>query len=327
MKKLVLLAALFITTSAYSKKVKFAVDMTGQIINVTGIHVAGDFQTLAGFPGGDWASNTTTLTQEGSTDIYSIVVDIPAFAKYEYKFINGDQFYEAEFVPEYSRVGYNFNDNRWLYVDSLADDTTFIGAILFGGNAPAGQLLLRTLVDVSSIMPVSTAGIHVAGTFQGWSPTATIMYSFGSNVYEVISYAVAGTFEYKFYNGNTINDAEVITGACTINSNRTIVLAADTILPTMCYGSCSVCVASVAETNPSTFSVFPNPSENQTCISFRENGLRQVRISDATGKLIRSYNSVYGDKLIVSKDALSSGLYIIQVTDGSSFSTGKLIFK
>lgn len=327
MKKLLLIAVLFISTAAYSKKVKFAVDMTGQTINVTGIHVAGDFQTLAGFPGGDWASNTTTLTQEGTTDIYSIVVDIPAFAKYEYKFINGDQFYEAEFVPEYSRVGYNFNDNRWLYVDSLADDTTFVGAILFGGNAPAGQILLRTLVDVSSIMPVSTAGVHVAGTFQGWDPASTTMYSFGSNVYEVISYAVAGTYEYKFFNGNTINDAEVIPGPCTVNSSRSIVLVADTILPTMCYGSCSICVAAVAEANPSTFSVFPNPSDNQTCISFRENGVRQVRISDINGKLKRSYNAVSGNRIIVSRDDLNSGLYIIQVSDGSSLSTGKLIFK
>ena len=91
---------------------------------------------LQAFRKGDWASNTTTLTQEGSTEIYSIVVDIPAFAKYEYKFLNGDQFYEAEFVP-IIRVGYNFNDNRWIYVDSLANDTTFVGAILFAGNAPA----------------------------------------------------------------------------------------------------------------------------------------------------------------------------------------------
>ena len=129
MKKIIstaLLLSIF-AMNVSAKKVKFAVDMTGQIINTTGIHISGDFQTIAGFPGGDWASNTTPLTQEGTTDIYSIVVDIPAFAKYEYKFLNGDQFYEAEFVPVESRVGYNFDDNRWIYVDSLADDTSFVG--------------------------------------------------------------------------------------------------------------------------------------------------------------------------------------------------------
>ena len=72
MKKIIstaLLLSIF-AMNVSAKKVKFAVDMTGQIINTTGIHISGDFQTIAGFPGGDWASNTTPLTQEGTTDIY-----------------------------------------------------------------------------------------------------------------------------------------------------------------------------------------------------------------------------------------------------------------
>ena len=72
---------LLLSTNIYAKKVKFAVDMTGQTINATGVHVSGDFQTLAGFSGGDWQPNTTSLTKESGTDIYSIVVDIPAMAK------------------------------------------------------------------------------------------------------------------------------------------------------------------------------------------------------------------------------------------------------
>src|SRR5437868_4873019 len=95
-KFLVLVAALFLSTTVFAKKVKFAVDMTGDTINVTGMHIGGDFQTAAGFAGGDWMPNTTPLTQEGVTDIWSIVVDIPAFQKYEYKILNGDQWYDAE---------------------------------------------------------------------------------------------------------------------------------------------------------------------------------------------------------------------------------------
>src|SRR3989344_125947 len=136
MKKIILVSVAILLASniTFAKKIKFSVDMTGIAISPFGMHISGDFQTLAGFSGGDWMSNNTPLTQEISdTNIYSIVVDIPAFAKYEYKFVNGDQFYEAEFVPEESRVGYNFNDSRWIYLDSLADDTTFVGAILFGG--------------------------------------------------------------------------------------------------------------------------------------------------------------------------------------------------
>src|SRR6185436_15682419 len=156
--KKILFIFLFLLVAGISvaKKVKFAVDMTGQVLNVTGVHIGGDFQTLAGFAGGDWMPGTTPMTQEtGDTNIYSIVVDIPAFTKYEYKVINGDQWYEAEFVPLESRVGYNFNDNRWLWVDSLSNDTTFVGALLFSGNAPAGLKLLRVVVDMQNEPSVS----------------------------------------------------------------------------------------------------------------------------------------------------------------------------
>ncbi|MBL0105706.1 MAG: hypothetical protein IPP51_19130 [Bacteroidetes bacterium] len=126
MKKLVIgMLMLVCALQASAKKVKFAVDMTGIVINVTGMHISGDFQTEIGLQN-DWVSDSTSLYQESAdTNIYSIVVDLPAFRLYEYKFLNGDQFYEAEFVPIESRVGYNFDDNRWLYVDSLGDDTTF----------------------------------------------------------------------------------------------------------------------------------------------------------------------------------------------------------
>jgi DNA repair exonuclease SbcCD ATPase subunit len=38
-----------------------------------------------------------------------------------------------------------------LYVDSLADDTTYVGALIFAGNAPAGLELIRYKVDMENI--------------------------------------------------------------------------------------------------------------------------------------------------------------------------------
>ena len=192
MKKVFIVAILMLLSLvSNAKKVKFSVNMSAQLVNTTGVHVAGDFQTIAGFAGGDWNSATTTLTPEVSNpSIYSIVLDIPAFAKYEYKYVNGDQFYEAEFVPQESRVGYNFNDNRWLYIDSLANDTTDIGALLFAGNAPEGKILVRYLVDMQLQSLVNGSGVHIAGDFQGWDAAKNILYSFGSNIFEVICNAI-----------------------------------------------------------------------------------------------------------------------------------------
>lgn len=330
MKKLIstLLLLVIITISATAKKVKFAVDMTGQLVNTTGIHCSGDFQTIAGFPGGDWASNTTTLTQEGSTEIYSIVVDIPAFAKYEYKFLNGDQFYEAEFVPIESRVGYNFNDNRWIYVDSLANDTTFVGAILFAGNAPAGNFLVRFLVDTQTLPSFDPAGMHVAGNFQNWDPTTTYLYSFATNVHEIISYVPTGTYEFKFYNGNTIGTAESVPAICAVNTNREITVDKDTVLTAFCFASCTACLVGIEENEIlAGVELFPNPAEDFTMITFSDNNLSYtISVFDITGRKVSTYFTENKNSVRIETENLNKGIYFVNAVASNNKSySGKLI--
>lgn len=331
MKKLLFIVLLStLAANAFAKKIKFAVDMTGETINTTGMHIVGDFQTLAGFPGGDWNSATTSLTLEAGTNIYSIVVDIPAFAKYEYKFCNGDQSYEVEFVPEESRVGYNFIDNRWIYLDSLADDTTFVGAIIWNQNAPAGLTLVRFYVDMQNEI-ASSDGVHVAGDFQGWNPQATILYSFGSNIYETISYVTAGTYAYKFYNGNTAAIVETIPGICSVNSNREMVVQYDTLLQTVCYGSCIACVSTAgiaANTVKQNLQLLPNPGSDYSLLTWNDLlYTHNVTLLDATGRTVRQYNKLTGNALRIQKENLENGIYFVRLTntDGTA-SVNKLIF-
>ena len=322
------LAILFINT-AEAKKVKFSVDMTNQIISPNGIHVSGDFQTLAGFPGGDFNSATTVLGQEGSTNIYSILVDIPAFAKYEFKYVNGDQFYEAEFLPLIECcVNYNFNDNRWLYIDSLSNDTTDVGAVLFGANAPAGLILVRFVVDMQN-ETVSPNGIHVAGNFQGWNPATTTMYSFGNNLYDVIIYVSTGTYEYKFYNGNTIGSEEIIPVICSVNSNRELSVTADTVLSSVCFGSCTACsVSGVSEIETkSGLRLMPNPSTSFTVLEINDNStLHTVSITDITGRKVRNYFHYQSNTLLIEKGNLENGIYFVNAeTDSRNVGSVKWI--
>ena len=332
MKKIIpVLFLMLILTSAFAKKVRFAVDMTGQTLSPNGIHVSGDFQTLAGFPGGDWNSATTTCAQEGTTDIYSVIVDIPAFAKYEYKFVNGDQFYEVEFIPEPSRVGYNFNDNRWIYIDSLASDTTDIGALIFGGNAPAGLTLVRFYVNMQNEI-LSSNSVHVAGTFQNtnpWNPATDIMYSFGANVYEIIKYVTTGAVNYKFYNGNTVGDAENLPGACSVFGNREVQVSGDTLLTIFCFGSCSACVTGISENNLSqSITLSPNPAHNYSLLQLNNNGLNTISITDVSGRIIKEYKNYSEKTLRIEKENFESGIYFVNVVDENNFSeTLKLILK
>jgi hypothetical protein len=331
MKKLSLLLILFAFSCnlSFAKKVKFTVDMRYFNDNlITGIHVAGDFQAVAGYPGGDWQSGTTLMTSSGDTNYYSVVVDIPAFRKYEYKFINGDQWYEAEFVPFESRVGYNFNDNRWIYIDSLTNDTTNIDPVLFGGNAPEGQFLTRYLVDMSNEATIATDSVHMAGNFQGWNNATHFLFSFTPGIYEIIIHDTAGTHEYKYLNGESMGNFENVPGACSTNGNRTQMVFKDSVLNAVCFSSCGACITGISFLNNSALKIYPNPSLGEFYLT-PKNGIREaeVIITDMQGKILyRKYHHNI-DQEKVSFSAENAVYFVNLMFDGKLIAKEKLIIQ
>jgi hypothetical protein len=251
MKKILLLGvALGMISGVYAKKVKIRVDMTGQTVNSTrGVSVAGNFQAAAG-AGNDWTPGDGALTQEGSTNFYSRIFDIPANRTYEFKFINGNDWNGSngniiESVPALLQVGHTnnggTNDNRWSYIDSTANDTTLIDCA-FSAEAPSGKFAVRFAVDMQTQTSVSANGVHIAGSLQGWNPAGTRMVNlFNSNkVYEWIAYLAAGTYQYKFVNGDAWGGDESIPSACNVSNNREINVSASSASK-VCFGSCIAC--------------------------------------------------------------------------------------
>jgi hypothetical protein len=314
MKKVISLVVLMLLGfSLNAKKVKFAVDMTSYTISPNGIHLISDFQVIAGYGTMDWDPTTMQLAQEGSSNVYSIVVDIPAFQKYEFKFVNGIQTYEAEFVPDPARVGYNFNDNRWMYVDSLANDTSFMGAIQFSNNSPIGKTLIRYKVDMSTAGTISPNGVHVGTSYQSspYDASKIRLYSFGSNVYEIINYVNSNTYSYIFYNGNSSGTTETVPGSCAVSGKRTITLSTDSILNTVCFSSCTQCVgAGLSENTISQqlFSLFPNPAKELVYIN-SASAIEGIELFDNTGKKMKDQRGE--SELQVGN--LNPGIYLVKV--------------
>jgi hypothetical protein len=335
MKKVIVALVLVLACSnTFAKKIRFAVDMGTHTISPMGVHLMGDFQAYLGLPLGDWQSNTLKLNQVGTSTVYDTILDLPAFAKYEFKFVSGDQSYEAEFVPDPSRVGYSFNDNRWLYLDSLMNDTTFVGAIPFSGNAPVGKSLIRFVVDMTGVVSISPNGVHVAGTFQSstWNPVNNILYSFGAGVYEVIAYAVNGNYSFKYYNGKTLGDTETVPSSCATTGNRTHNLTKDTILETVCFNACTSCaLAGVTEQHNeiSGIKMYPNPTVHSSVMEFKNKDVNyNVAIMDLTGRVLKTYYSTSGESITVNKDDLRSGLYFVNVIDSKNArASSKLIIE
>jgi len=327
MKKLLLLSTFcFLFVSVHAKKVKFAVNMGTNTISALGIHVMGDFQTIAGFAGGDFNPATTQCMQQGTTSIYSVIVDLPAFQKYEFKFVNGDQSYEAEFVPEKARVGYNFDDNRWIYVDSLSNDTSSIGEVMFAGSSPAGLTLVRFMVDMQN-ESVSANGVHVAGNFQGTDPTKTRLYSFGNNIYEIIVYTNLSGLQFKYYNGKFAANTETVPGNCATSGNRTHTASADSILNTVCFSSCNACIPSGIKANSlqaNTLKLFPNPARSFAMVNTPTKG--QLTITDISGKIINSLSTSI-DETTINVSELNAGFYQVYYQTNSFTYHSKLIIE
>ena len=107
--------------------VTFQVDMRQQIISPNGVHVAGDFQTAAGFAS-DWDPSSTALSDTDGDSIYTLSLQVPA-SSYEYKFINGNAWGDDEAILGLSCA---LNGNRSLQLNS----DTALEVVCYGCCSP-----------------------------------------------------------------------------------------------------------------------------------------------------------------------------------------------
>lgn len=213
----------------------FKVDMSNETVSADGVHLAGSFQ--------GWDPSATEMTLI-SDNIYKVTLMIEQGSEQQFKFINGISFDNEEDVPEAcgtpDGVG-GFN----RYFTMPASDTVMT-AVCFGECGPCSPPLpdhnVTFRVDMS-YENVSADGVHLAGTFQDWNPGNTQMTLTGENIYEVtLPLTEASEHEFKFINGITFDDAEIVPANCSQNGNRYFTVPGqDTIMTAVCFGSCDPC--------------------------------------------------------------------------------------
>lgn len=322
LRNLILFSLVLLALPSFGKKVQFNVNFANNpafaVPTAAGAHIMGDFQMLLGAPGNYDPGYNPMVQDAVDTNIWRLTVDLPAHQKYEFIFLFGDQSYEIEVPPVESQVGYNFNEYRWFYLDSISTDTLKLPAIIFGANAPTGYYLIRMLVDMQN-ENVSPNGVHIAGGYQGSNPASDQCYSFIPNVYEEIGYMLPGMQHYKFVNGNTNADAESVTGSCAMGNMRMITASQDIILGKACFGSCDTCLpVGVSELNLQEYvTVYPNPVTTQFEIQFTDasSTYHHVAIADMNGKILRKHLYKYGSRVVLQRENLTSGMYQLLVMD------------
>ena len=231
------------STLAQTVDVTFQVDMSNETVTGNGVHIAGNFQSIAGL-GSNWNPGSTSLSDLDGDEVYSITVELPANT-YEYKFINGNAWGMDENPPSTCSIG--GTNNRVFTVGSVdlvlppVPFNECIGSVKFSINMK-GQT-------------ISPNGIHVMGNFQeaagysqNWDAKSIQMEDINvDQTYEIELMIPPGSYEYLFVNGNELMEAEILPIDCSIagsngSYNRLISIeAGSSNPPTFCFNTCDKC--------------------------------------------------------------------------------------
>lgn len=108
-------------------------------------------------------------------------------------------------------------------------------------TTPIEKTYLTLNVDMNGLT-VDAAGVHATGTFNNWSNTATLMHDEdGDGIYTVKIEVTPQNvpYEYKFINGTSWSNVEVVFGECEFRSNRFVVVDESSVeVPAVAFGYC-----------------------------------------------------------------------------------------
>lgn len=312
--------------------VTFRVDMNGVTPSADGVSVAGDFQSAIGQA--DFNPGDNILLQEGASGIYSTTLNLPE-GIYQYKFYNGNTINLAENVPAANAFGGTTN----RYTPVFSDTTT--EPFLFSGSAPAGKELLEFSVNLQFFTP-NDNGVFVAGDFQtaagfatNWTPGLSRMIDFMpfdfDQIYSIQTWVPAGTYLFKFTNGPTWGNVESVPPACGIGGdlNRQVVVSQGVPQEVvLCYSTCDASCVSVSngELIETGFVLMPNPANESALLRFNQaNATFNVVMLDVTGRNVMTANNQV-QQMIIERNGLPAGIYILQIESEGIVSSSKLIF-
>ena len=314
-------------------EVTFQVDMSEQTVAAEGVHVAGNFQ--------GWNPESTELLPIGE-GVYAVTFTVSENDYLEFKYINGNDWPGEEAVPASCGVPDGVAGFNRFYTVPVGGGT--LPALCFASCNPCGfvpeEVEVTFKVDMSQT-EVSPNGIHVTGTFQEWDPAATEMTEVGNSIYEATVTLWSGDFhQYKFINGNTWDDEEVVPADCGFDNgsggyNRFITVPGENLaLDDVCFSSCDPCSVNTGENfealKESGFkSISPNPFINSLKVQYVLAENADVNIS-----IINVYGQLMSETKIEKLDAgehlykpvvqyLSKGVYFcrLEVKSGNQIST------
>jgi hypothetical protein len=224
--------------------VRFRVDMSTQpAVSPAGVHVAGDFQDPVGTDG-DWNPATFVLHDPDGNNIWEGFANVGTMTSIEFKYINGNDWAN----PNENMTGLPCGNDGGNRVEAIDGNTTLPVYCWNACDPCTNPAAVTFAVDMSN-QTVSADGVHMAGEFGSagypqWDPAGIELTDANAdNIYEVTLDLPAGTYQYKFVNGNAWGSDEAAPTECAAagGSNREVVVTgSDPITAQNCFGQCAV---------------------------------------------------------------------------------------
>ncbi|WP_306640099.1 alpha-amylase family glycosyl hydrolase [Sanyastnella coralliicola] len=210
-----------------------SVDMSEQVVDGAGVHVAGNFQ--------GWDPSASLMTDNGD-GTWELTIEIGAGQTLEYKYINGNAWGNEEVVPSDCGASDGFGGYNRAWITGANSESIPLHCFEACDACLLPAVNVTFNVDMSQ-QTVAPEGVHLAGNFQFWVPDADPMVDNGDGTWSyTVSMVPTAVIEYKFINGNAWGADESIPAECAVNDNRGFTVPeSDVSIDIVCFGECEAC--------------------------------------------------------------------------------------
>ena len=273
----------------------------------------------------NWCGNCNAMSDANGDNIWEVTLPLEQGSSIEFKYsADGWSIQEMNDPTASCTNGNATYTNRVLTVP--ASDTTL--PVVCWSSCDACSIEVTFNVNMAWEVAngaISADGIHVAGSFQGWSPSTTEMTDpDGDGIYSVtVEMPLAQDLFYKFINGNDWAAAEASgdLAACGVSdgfggyNRNTTVGNADTSLAVVCFTKCYDCAVSIDEAL-GTINLFPNPTSGAFTLERSElAGNIEVTVIGLQGQLLLATEWTAGQsELNIDLSDLAAGVYMVRLT-------------
>lgn len=226
--------------TAQTVNVELTVDASNETVDASGVHVAGNWD-----PDNSWDPSAFPMNDNGD-GTWSLTIQVMENSTFEYKFLLGNDWSLGdEQLPDGAICTVGGGNNNRVY--SVGSEDIVVPTVCYNSCAACpgvDEYTVSLSVDMSNQAMIADS-IFVAGAFNNWGNTLMTDYQ-NDSVYAVAINLAAGTYEYKFKNGNEGWEGS-IPAECNVNDNRELTIVDENVsVPVVCFESCESCGGPVA---------------------------------------------------------------------------------